>query len=138
MVPEPWEDSSPWAPDDPPAPPLIGQEPSLPAASPDRGDEPKTQGTAQLAYIPSQRFHLGDASTRFEVRLLADGRSALLAYSSLDLLVAGCGEAQPWVAVRLAAADGLAELARLCGADEALWDVDIPDEARHGATDKEI
>jgi hypothetical protein len=38
--------------------------------------------------------------------------------------------------VRLAAVDGLAELARLCGADEALWDVNMPLEARHGTADE--
>ena len=131
MVTEPWDDPSPWTPDVPPAPTLIGQMPSL---SDESGETPsKANGAAQGAYFPAQRFQPGDASVRFELRLFLDGRSALVAYSSLDLLVAGCGEAQPWVAVRLAGADGLAELARLCGADEALWDVNVPPESRHGA-----
>jgi hypothetical protein len=132
-VPEPWENPSPWLPDVPPVPALIGRA----APTPSDAVTPLPRGGEMpVAYIPARRFHPGDTTARFELRLLADGRSALLAYTSLDLLVAGCGEAQPWVAVRLAALDGLAKLARLCDADEALWDVNIPPEARQSIVDE--
>jgi hypothetical protein len=128
-------ETSPWLSDEPVAPSLIKA--SLPVGSPSDAASGEAPRSPRMAYLPSRRFRPGDAAIHLELRLLADGRSALLAYSSLDSLVAGCGAAQPWVAVRTAA-DGLAELARLCGADEALWDVDIPADGRHGATDTEV
>lgn len=37
-----------------------------------------------------------------EVRRLADGRMALLAYTALDRLADACGENQPWVLLHVA------------------------------------
>ena len=137
-VPEPWENVSPWLSDDQPtAPALIGSPLPLrshePAESlrPRLGEPHAAAAAARIAYIPAARFRPGDASVRFEVRSVEGGRLALLAYSSLELLVAGCGGTQPWVAVRLDASDALAELARACGADIALWDVNLPADGRH-------
>ena len=54
----------------------------------------------------------------------------MLAYSALDFLVAGCGEAQPWVAVPT---ERVTELQRLSGAETVLWDVALlPDQRRDG------
>jgi hypothetical protein len=134
-VPEPWDGVSPWLSDDEAAapavigshPPVHFDDPGEPAPADGRPPDP----VAPIAYIPSARFRPGDASLRFEVRSLADGRTALLVYSSLELLVAGCGQAQPWVAVRPTDPDGLEGLARRCGADVALWDVNVPADGRH-------
>ncbi|HEX6469899.1 MAG TPA: SAV_915 family protein [Streptosporangiaceae bacterium] len=144
-VPEPWEGASPWLSDDQAAAPaVIGSHPSSLSENPAgaaqaRADVRPPDPVAPIAYIPSARFRPGDASVRFEVRPLDDGRSALLVYSSLELLVAGCGQAQPWVAVRPADPDGLEGLARRCGADVALWDVNLPADGRHaGSPSKEV
>lgn len=83
-----------------------------------------------VAYVPSQRGSLSDEQVALELRHTVDGRLAMLAYSSLDFLVAGCGEAQPWVAVP---AERVTELQRLSGAETVLWDVALfPDQRRDG------
>jgi hypothetical protein len=129
-MPESWDEPSPWASDEPNAPGLIGASSNGWPETPPDGSQP----VAQVVYLPAKRYRPGDTTAQFELRYLDDGRPALLAYSSLDLLVAGCGDAQPWVAVRLETADGLDQLAQICGA-VALWDVNIPAEARHGMQD---
>ncbi|GAA2160738.1 SAV_915 family protein [Actinomadura napierensis] len=85
-------------------------------------------GTAiwtQLVYVPSRRFQQGDTAAEFALSLFEDGRRVLPLYSSLELLVAGCGEDQPWVAVQLRAPEGIEKFAELTGADVVLWDVDF-------------
>jgi hypothetical protein len=79
----------------------------------------------QVVYVPSRRFHQGDGIAEFVLSRFEDGRSVLPMYSSLELLVAGCGEDQPWVAVQVRAPEGIEELAELAGADVVLWDVDF-------------
>ncbi|MQA86712.1 MAG: hypothetical protein GEV03_19285 [Streptosporangiales bacterium] len=68
-----------------------------------------------------------------ELRNIDDGRVAMLAFSSLEQLVEGCGEEQPWVAVPM---DRVDELQRLSGADLVLWNVPLSPELRH-STGKE-
>jgi hypothetical protein len=81
-----------------------------------------------VAYVPSRRGSLRDEQVTLELRHTVDGRVALLAYSALDLLVTGCGESQPWVAVP---AERIDELRRLSGAETVLWDVALlPDQRR--------
>ncbi|MGH3391092.1 MAG: SAV_915 family protein [Actinomadura sp.] len=95
--------------------------------------EPSPAGTAppgELVYVPAQRFSPGTDELSPETRHLDDGRQALLIYSTLELLMAGCGKAQPWVAIRLAGPDALARLARLARADVVLRDVEVPAEVR--------
>lgn len=79
-------------------------------------------------YVPSRRAAPGSEEIELELRRLADGRLAMLAFSRLDLLVAGCGESQPWVLVpqeRLPAARAAA------GVDIVLLDVALPAQLRH-------
>lgn len=76
-------------------------------------------------FVPSRRGSAGDAELRLELRTLADGRTAMLAYTSLASLVAGCGAAQPWVSIR---AERLVELREHF--DLVLVDVALPDDLR--------
>jgi hypothetical protein len=83
---------------------------------------------ADSTYIPSRPLRAGDAEAILELRRTEEGQLAVLAYSSLALLVAGCGEEQPWVAVPR---DRVTELCRLTGADAVLWDVGLEPAQRH-------
>ncbi|KTR85580.1 hypothetical protein NS354_08640 [Leucobacter chromiiresistens] len=52
-----------------------------------------------VLYVPVRESAAGRIA---EVRPTREGRRALLAYSALDRLLVHCGDAQPWVLVRLA------------------------------------
>lgn len=62
-----------------------------------------------------------------EIRLLADGRTTILAYTALDRLIEGCGKSQPWVAIRT---DELNGLRANLPFDVVSMDVDVPPELR--------
>lgn len=101
----------------------------VPTAPPHSGDG---LTSPPVLYLP---VHLDEEGQVSEVRLieLADGRVALLAYTALDRLVDGCGDAQPWALVDsskvLPAGDGQPY-------DVRFLDVSLPDELRRtGATD---
>lgn len=79
-------------------------------------------------FVPSRQVAAGDRELSLELRTLADGRTAMLAYTSLASLVGGCCEAQPWVSIR---AERLAELREHF--DLVLVDVALPDDLRAGA-----
>lgn len=81
-----------------------------------------------VAYVPSMRLRSDDVEATLELRRTIDGALGVLAYSSLELLVAGCGPAQPWVAVPTGR---VAELVGLAGAEVVVWDAEIPPVARH-------
>lgn len=81
----------------------------------------------ETAYVPSERVTKRDAEVTLELRDTADGHRALLAFTSLDQLVAGCGDGQPWVAVRGWQLD---ELREKSGADVVLWDAALPIDER--------
>lgn len=95
----------------------------------DDGGEPAFPPTV---FIPSARVRPGDAELSLELRTLADGRTALLAYSTLDRLVDGCGPAQAWVSIR---ADRLGELREHF--DVVLVDAELPDGLRAQPDDTE-
>jgi hypothetical protein len=50
-------------------------------------------------YLPTGVQSDEDTGTAIELRRTEDGRTALVAYSTLDRLIDGCGEHQPWVLV---------------------------------------
>lgn len=102
-------------------------------APPVLGAEYSDQDGGEHAFIPSQRARLGDTEVTLELRRTEDDQLAMLAFSSLESLVAGCGEAQPWVAVPLERVD---ELMRLSGADVVLWDAALPRAFRHPASEE--
>ncbi|WP_019855389.1 SAV_915 family protein [Actinopolyspora mortivallis] len=80
------------------------------------------------AYLPSKRVLKEDTEVTFDLRGLADGRLAVLAYSSLDSLVACCGELQPWASLPK---DRVEEVRRRSGADLVIWDAQLPEEQRN-------
>lgn len=86
-------------------------------------------GSPDVAFVASQRLGRGDAEATLELRGTEDGLLAVMAYSSMDHLVDGCGEAQPWVAVPR---DKVDDLVHLTGGDIVLWDVPLPADLRHG------
>lgn len=75
------------------------------------------------SYVAPQRLRPEDVEAVLELRRTVDGGLGLLAYTSLDLLVAGCGPAQPWVAVPV---ERVSEVAGLSGADTVVWDAGPP------------
>ncbi|MFC5061944.1 SAV_915 family protein [Actinomycetospora atypica] len=64
-----------------------------------------------------------------ELRRSTDGQLALPVYDTVEDLVACCGRAQPWMAVRT---DRVAELADATGADLVVPGLELPPELRHG------
>lgn len=84
-----------------------------------------------VLYIPSEHVSEGALEdTNVELRRLEDGRLALLVFSSLEQLVAGCGNHQPWVGVP---GEQLEELRRAVEADIAVLDTSLPTAIRHGS-----
>ena len=76
-------------------------------------------------FVPSRRVSIGDGEVSLEFRQLADGRTAMLAFSSLERLIVGCGRSQPWVSIR---ADRLPELREHF--DLLLVDTELPEGLR--------
>ncbi|QGK68980.1 hypothetical protein GIY23_05015 [Allosaccharopolyspora coralli] len=87
---------------------------------------PAVLGAPQTeVFVPSERASTGDQQVRFELRYTSEGAFALLTYTSLERLVEGCGEAQPWVSV---ADTDVMTLAEQTGAQVVLQDVPLPDD----------
>lgn len=81
-----------------------------------------------LVYIPSRPYRSGDDNAHLELQPLGKGRLALLAYSSRQSLLDGCGAEQHYVRLPVAM---LPEAMRQCGADRVLIDTPLPDHLRH-------
>lgn len=79
-------------------------------------------------FTPTARPVAGEDAT-LVLRELQDGsgRHAMLVYQSLEVLIQGCGEEQPWMGFRLA---HLHDLQHLAGADVVIWDADLAPEDR--------
>ncbi len=86
--------------------------------------------TGELIYLPSARVRQGDDEATVELRRLEDGRLVVLAYTSLEALVEGCGERQPWLSVR---SEYLEQIVSGSGATEVLRNAMLPDEQRQDA-----
>ncbi|MHA6797918.1 SAV_915 family protein [Bounagaea algeriensis] len=86
-------------------------------------DEP-----AELVYVPCERVLRGDTEVTVELRRLEDGRTAVVAYTSLDSLVQNCGDLQPWASLP---SDKVQEIQERSGADVVLWDVALPADQRN-------
>jgi hypothetical protein len=103
------------------------------------GETPSTSAIAETArstpagpdmvFVPSEPVNARTGQARLQLRRIRDGRLAVLAYTSLDLLVAGCGESQGWIA---APVEQLEKLQPLAGFDVIALDVDLPDDWRVG------
>ncbi|MEU6131119.1 SAV_915 family protein [Saccharopolyspora sp. NPDC047091] len=101
------------------APAVFGAE-QLPDDAED--DQPPRQ-----AFLPAERITDRNQPVTLELRALTDGTTAMLAFTTLEALVTGCGEAQPWIAVE---ETSVPDLQRRCGAGQILWDVSVPTEQR--------
>lgn len=80
------------------------------------------------AYVPCERVLRGDTEVTVELRRLQDGRTAVLAYTSLDALVESCGDLQPWVSLP---SDEVHEIQQRSGAEVLLWDAALPSDQRN-------
>lgn len=81
-------------------------------------------------FVPCRRLLGPGDQVRPELRRLADGRLALLAYTSLADLVAGCGRHQSWV---LVPADWFAGMRDECHFDTIVLNADVPEQWRQEA-----
>ncbi|MGH3720727.1 MAG: SAV_915 family protein [Pseudonocardiaceae bacterium] len=85
-------------------------------------------GGLEWVYIPAQVMAgVGDRA-ELELRRMRDGGVALLAYTSLELLVVGCGERQPWIAIPVPELEQAQHSARF---DLIAVNVLLPPEMRH-------
>lgn len=83
-------------------------------------------------YVPLEKRMLeGDQDVTISMRQLEDGRLAVLVYTSLDALIAACGNLQPWASIP---SDSLDEIQVRSGADMILWDEMLPADQRSDAT----
>lgn len=117
--------------DDQAAPPVIGPDYLANDAEFER-EKPAADGREPtVAFLPSEPKHQDDAEVTLELRRTNDDQLAVLAYSSLESLVAGCGERQPWVALPM---DSVDTVATESGAGLVLWDAGLPEDERRDAT----
>lgn len=88
-------------------------------------DQPTTSSV--VLYTPSTAPD--SREIRLALKPLEDGRLALLVFTSLDLLVSGCGNEQPWVAI---SETQLEELFHTSGADVVVVDAGLTPQQRWG------
>ena len=80
-----------------------------------------------VLYVPCAEAVADPAQARIEYRTTLDGRVAVLAYTALDRLVQGCGDAQPWVLLPTAR---FSDMARVHPYDVVLVDIEMPEELK--------
>lgn len=111
---------------EPEAPSVFGPEHLAPV-----GDDEQLPETV---YVPSQRVDDLNESVTVELRRLTNGNTAMLAFTTLQHLVDGCGNRQPWIAVKR---DRVDEVRQHSGADVVLWDAALPMEDRRSGVEEE-
>ena len=79
-----------------------------------------------VLYLPCQPGATADHA-EVEMRLLQDGRTALLAYTALDRLADGCGPHQSWVLYKT---EELGVLRQTSPYDIVILDQPLPEEVR--------
>jgi hypothetical protein len=79
-------------------------------------------------YVPSRPVRTGQYVVELELQPAPNGRPVRLAYTSPELLAAGCGPHQPWVAID---ADDLEAVVQESGAHEVLLNPVLAEESRH-------
>ncbi|MGV9297726.1 SseB family protein [Amycolatopsis sp. NPDC003676] len=106
----------------------------------DSRDQPPLEPGEPLAepdgrfYVPSRPVRAGQQTVELELQPIRNGRPVLLAYTSAELLAAGCGPYQPWVAVN---GDDLEAVADEAGAHGVLLNPVLAEESRHTAPVRE-
>jgi hypothetical protein len=81
-----------------------------------------------LLYVPSRPVCEGQRVVELELQPNRRGRPLMLAYTTPELLAAGCGEHQPWVAIHL---DNMADAIEESGAQGVLLNPVLAEESRH-------
>lgn len=79
-------------------------------------------------YVPVAEVHQDMTETTFELRELPGAEVALVVYSSLDELVARCGEHQPWI---LLPGDRLDDVRQRVHFDRIVLDLELGADQRH-------
>ncbi len=80
------------------------------------------------AFVPTRPILGPHEQVHPELRRTDDGRLALLAYTSLERLVEGCGADQPWVRVPV---EEFERIHAECRFDTIALNVALPTECRH-------
>jgi hypothetical protein len=80
-----------------------------------------------VLYVPRDSADRSDGPVSLDYRTTTDGRTALLAYTALDRLVACCGDAQPWIVIETSKLD---DIGKQQPYDLILLDLEIPTEHR--------
>ena len=80
-----------------------------------------------VLYVPRDGADRSDGAVSLDYRTTKDGRTALLAYTALDRLVACCGDAHPWIEIETSTLD---DIGRQQPYDLILLDLEIPTEHR--------
>ena len=93
------------------------------------------EDTEALVYVPCTARDSGRSEIQIALKPLEDGRLAMLVFTSLDLLVTGCGEQQPWVALPESA---LEDTFRSSAADVVAVDAGLTAEQRWGAGNEPV
>lgn len=91
--------------------------------------QPSVGDSEDVVYVASHQLKRGDTEATIEMRETDDGQLAVMVYSSLETLIAGAGDQQPWIAVPR---ERVPELVRRSGADGVLLDTVIPPGVRRG------
>jgi hypothetical protein len=86
-----------------------------------------------FAFVPTRQILGQDEQIRPELRRTADGRLALPAYTSLDRLLACCGDHQSWV---LVPTDWFERIREECGVEVIALNVALPVEWRQRKTEE--
>ncbi|RJQ91281.1 hypothetical protein D5S19_02110 [Amycolatopsis panacis] len=81
-----------------------------------------------LLYVPSRPVREGQYVVELELQPDRRGRPVMLAYTTPELLVVGCGEHQPWVAIHM---DHMADAIEESGAHGVLLNPVLAEESRH-------
>ncbi|MFC4082488.1 SAV_915 family protein [Amycolatopsis samaneae] len=79
-------------------------------------------------YLPTSETPKDHSGASIELRRTPDGRTALVAFTSLDQLVSCCGEHQPWARV---ATEDLPAIHRARPYDVIVLDSPLPEGLRH-------
>ncbi|WP_146779042.1 SAV_915 family protein [Actinomadura craniellae] len=85
----------------------------------------------EVVYLPTGAFSPGDEAVVIALIKIEGGREAMLVFSSLDRLMAACGQGQSWVSLQVDRSAGIEELARVCGVDTIVRDMGDPIPVRH-------
>jgi len=78
-------------------------------------------------FLPTGRTVPADQEVQLELRYTTEGALALVTFTSLERLVEGCGDQQPWISVPGAEVE---QLAAQVGAQVILQDVPLPEDQR--------